>query len=144
MSAEPKPVQQRGTWKRVVIWLTLALGLLLAAGALAVWWLFFSPSLPWGPDMTGIDGVWREDKNPGHSYMLRKDGTLLWKTDKLVFGNLTWTELGTWKRDGRKITILPDRNWKVEGELMDDGTIRGKMLSVPEGNVLGDVVWRRE
>jgi hypothetical protein len=144
MSAEPKLVPQPGTWKRVVIGLTLALGLLLAAGGLAVWWTFFSPSLPWGPDMTGLHGVWHEEKNPGHTYMFSKDGKLLWKTDKLVFGNLAWAELGTWKRDGRKITILPDRNWKVEGELMDDGTIRGKMFSMPEGNALGDVVWRGE
>ena len=64
MSAEPKLVPQPGTWKRVVIGLTLALGLLLAAGGLAVWWTFFSPSLPWGPDMTGLHGVWHEEKNP--------------------------------------------------------------------------------
>jgi hypothetical protein len=144
MSAESKLTQQSGKWKRLVIGLTLAFGLLLAAGGLAVWWAFFSPSLPWGPDMTGLDGVWRDEKNPQHLYMLRKDGTLLWKTKALVLGDLMWAGSGAWKRDGRKITILPDRNWMVEGELMDDGTIRGKTFSVPEGNALGDVVWRRE
>ena len=89
------------------------------AGALAIWWMFFSPSLPWGPDMTGLDGVWREDKNPKFAYVLRKDGKLLAKSEGLPLGGLVWGEFGTWKRDGGKITILPDRNWKMEALSVD-------------------------
>jgi hypothetical protein len=125
----------------VAIGLALAL-ILLAAGGGAAWWAFFGP--PRGPDTAGLDGVWVEEQNPKHLYMLRKDGKLMWKTKALVLGDLIWGEAGTWKRDGNKITILPDRNWKVEGELMDDGTIRGKMYSLPDGGALGDVVWRRD
>jgi hypothetical protein len=145
MSSKPTPVRPRSTLLRVFLWSALALAVVLpVAGGLWVYWTFFSTSLPWGPDMTGLDGAWREDNNPQHSYMFHKDGKLLWKTRALVLGDLTWTELGTWKRDGRKISILPERNWKVEGELQDDGTIRGKTYSMPEGNALGDVVWRKE
>src|SRR5262249_38332184 len=92
MSAHSNPVHPSGTWKRVGSWLTRALGLLLAAGPIAVWLMFFSPSLPWGPDMTGLDGVWHEEKNPQHFYAFRKDGKLLWKTKALVFGDLMWDE----------------------------------------------------
>src|SRR5688572_12837184 len=115
MSVETRLAPRSG--KRWAIGLVLAI-LLLAAGA--AWWAFFGP--PRDQDVTGLDGVWREEKNPKHLYKFRKDGKLQWKTEALVLGDLLWGDAGTWRRDGSKITVLPERNWKVEGELTDDGT----------------------
>lgn len=140
MSVQPRPPRTSRRW---VVGGLAAAALVVGLAVLGAWCVF-APSLPWGPDMSGLQGVWREDNNPKHSYAFRKDGTLLWKTSMLVFGDLMFIEAGTWKRDGRRITVLPDRNWKVEGELQDDGTIRGKMTAVPEGNMLAEVTWRRD
>jgi hypothetical protein len=125
--------------KRVLIALGI-LGLLVVV-ALAGGWVYLWIA---GHDRAGLEGTWRDQVNPTHSYEFQANGNLAtWSGSKQWWNQIGWS--ATWRRDGNRITVRTDRNWDFEGQL-DGATIRGKMLIRDETGVVvttADVVWQK-
>jgi hypothetical protein len=139
MSAITKPV---GSRKRVLIWAAvivipiIAMALIAGTGGYLLWRAM-------GPatskrDMTGLEGVWRDEDSPKHVYRFQKDGTL-----ENSWGGLPFGEFGTWEREGDKITVRTIRDWDFEGKL-GHGVIRGQVITRPNSNGIGEKTWKHE
>jgi hypothetical protein len=118
----------------------LAIGLLalmLLLGAFGVWQILSTVGRS-GRDLTGLDGVWRDEDSPKHLYRFRPDGKI-----ENSWGGLPFGEAGTWDRDGATITIHSIRDWDFEAEL-DGGEIRGRLIQRSTGNAGGPHAWKHE
>jgi hypothetical protein len=138
--ADQLPTSATHTNKRLVVAL-VSVGGLVISGLVGGWvYLRFS-----GHDMAGLDGTWRDNNNPKHSYEFQANGDLTtWYGSKEWWNKIGWS--ATWRRTGNQITIRTDRNWDFEGTL-DGATIRGKMLIRDEHNAIvntPDVIWQKE
>jgi hypothetical protein len=117
----PAAALPRGN-KRVLIAFAIGGLLLLVVVALLGGWAYLTFS---GHNMAGLDGTWRDLKNPGHAYEFHRSG----RVDTWSGGHKSWwNKIGwsaTWHRDGQQITIRTDRNWDFVGRL-DGASIRGE------------------
>jgi hypothetical protein len=89
-------------------------------------------------DMTGLEGVWRDEGSPKHVYRFHKDGTF-----ENSWGGLPFGEFGTWEREGDKITVRTIRDWNFEGEIKD-GEIRGSIIDRSRDARIGQNAWKHE
>ncbi len=136
METDPERNSKR---RRVLLWTVLVIALLalmLLLGAFGVWQILRVGRS--GRDLTGLDGVWRDEDSPKHLYRFRADGKI-----ENSWGGLPFGEAGTWDRDGAKITVHSIRDWDFEAEL-DGGEIRGQLNQRSTGSRLGPHAWKHE
>jgi hypothetical protein len=139
MSAAIKP---KGTRKRVLIWAAVILvpivtmALIGGTGGYVLWRAIGSAAIK--TDMTGLEGVWRDEDSAKHMYRFQKDGTL-----ENSWGGLPFGRFGTWEREGDKITVRTIRAWDFEGQL-EGKVIRGQIIMRPSGDVGGEKAWKHE
>jgi hypothetical protein len=135
MSLQPSTLAQpHGHWRLLVVLAVLAL--LLLAGLAGGWWYLKSRA-----DTAGLEGTWRRQGDPTHTYQFRANGNVDAWYQGLPMGNFL-----TWRRDGRRITVHSTRGWDFVGEL-GDGEIRGQeTIRDDTGGPAQTVeqVWRRE
>ncbi len=136
-SAELPPDRGSACWRLVLL---VSLGVLLVGALVGGWaWLKFATAP--GPDMTGLEGIWRDRPDSKHTYQFRASGDVdAW------YEGLPMARFMTWQRDGQQITVRTTRNWDFVGQL-GEGEIHGKqMIRDQTGATVNSVdqVWRRE
>jgi hypothetical protein len=124
-------------WASVVIGLAIVLALLAGVGGYVGWRIATRPD-PNARDMTGLEGVWRDEDSPKHLYRFRKDGTL-----ENSWGGLPFGSFGTWEREGDKVTVQTIRDWDFEAELKGK-ELRGQVMMRSSGIASDAKVWKHE
>jgi hypothetical protein len=139
MSAATKP---EGARKRALMWAAVilvpivAIALIAGTGGFLLWRAIGSAASK--RDMTGLEGVWRDEDSPKHLYRFQKDGTL-----DNSWGGLPFGRFGTWEREGDKIIVRTIRAWDFEGQL-EDNAIRGQIIMRPSSDASGAKTWKHE
>lgn len=142
MASQSSPSMAARDNRRALIFVALGVIALLVVAGLAgglIYWKFS------GQNMAGLQGTWRNPKNPKHTYEFKPNGEVdTWSGSKSWWNRIGWT--ATWRRDGQNITIQTDRNWDLKGTL-EGNSIRGKMImrdGAGETETEIDVVWERD
>jgi hypothetical protein len=99
---------------------------------------------PFGSSKTNLTpemkGKWRGTWDSRHTYEFERNGDV-----KGWWDGLSMSVVGTWKRDGTRITVKMNTKWDFVGEIRD-GEIRGQVTignGVPGATPI-DEKWKRE
>jgi hypothetical protein len=127
------PARRPRTWAFILG--AIALALVAQVGGVALLRLTL-------PDMTGLDGTWKEPANPRHSYTFRPNGEL-----DSRFGGLPHGVIADWSRQGQTIRVRHRRDWHRVDDMdgtLQDGTIQWQKFDRKSGQQLETTVWKRE
>jgi hypothetical protein len=103
MSREPSSVAERRGGQRARVAVAI-LSLLLVVG-LAGGWVYQART-----HMAGLEGTWRQQGDPTHTFQFRANGNVDARYQGLLMGDFM-----TWQRDGRQITIHSTRGPTAQG-----------------------------
>jgi hypothetical protein len=94
------------------------------------------------PDLTGLQGAWRDPVNRKHSYRFLAGGDL-----ESWWSSLPHGVVARWERDGQQIRVRPTPNWQQMDDLdgtLEGGTIRWQRIDRKTGKPSGEVIWNRD